>query len=259
MVKEGETRYIKSPTEVGTGRAKDEKAPLSEIIEVLNERFGTQFTEEDRLFFQQIKEKPPEQAGDQTALANRSTKSLGSKMVEDLMIERMADNDRSLRYIATRSSSGGFPILAREIFSDPGEDQAVPETAASGAFNRSAGERVAWRPGPTLVPDRLQVTSRGPSRPSRFSRTRAKTRSRWRPFPRGCRLLRPRDRARGGRLRRRGEPDDARQRDHRRGSFSNRQRRDGCARGGGGGTILRDEQQARASRTASSPGNASRK
>jgi hypothetical protein len=31
--------------------------PLSEIIEVLNERFGTQFTEEDRLFFQQIKEK----------------------------------------------------------------------------------------------------------------------------------------------------------------------------------------------------------
>ena len=48
---------VKSPTEVGTGKAKDEKAPLSEIIEVLNERFGTQFTEEDRLFFQQIKEK----------------------------------------------------------------------------------------------------------------------------------------------------------------------------------------------------------
>jgi type I restriction enzyme R subunit len=38
-------------------RRQDEKAPLSEIIEVLNERFGTQFSEEDRLFFQQIKEK----------------------------------------------------------------------------------------------------------------------------------------------------------------------------------------------------------
>lgn len=31
--------------EVGTGKAEDEKAPLSEIIEVLNKRFGTAFTE----------------------------------------------------------------------------------------------------------------------------------------------------------------------------------------------------------------------
>ncbi len=37
--------------------AKDEQAPLSEIIEVLNARFGTQFAGEDRRFFQQIKEK----------------------------------------------------------------------------------------------------------------------------------------------------------------------------------------------------------
>ena len=35
----------------GTGKAKEEKAPLSEIIKVLNDRFGTNFTEEDRLFF----------------------------------------------------------------------------------------------------------------------------------------------------------------------------------------------------------------
>ena len=28
-------QYVKSPTEVGTGKAKDEKAPLSEIIDVL--------------------------------------------------------------------------------------------------------------------------------------------------------------------------------------------------------------------------------
>ena len=66
-----ETQYVKSPAEVGTRKAKDKKAPLSEIIEVLNERFGTHFTEEDRLFFQQIKEKAcnSEQVV-QTALAN---------------------------------------------------------------------------------------------------------------------------------------------------------------------------------------------
>ena len=48
---------VKSPTDVGTGKAREEKAPLSEIIEVLNDRFGTSFTEEDRLFFEQIREK----------------------------------------------------------------------------------------------------------------------------------------------------------------------------------------------------------
>lgn len=40
-----------SPTEVDTGIAKDEKVPLSEIIGVLNEYFGIEFTEEGRLFF----------------------------------------------------------------------------------------------------------------------------------------------------------------------------------------------------------------
>lgn len=48
---------MKSPTDVGTGKAKDEKVPLSEIIKVLNERFGTNFTDEDRFFFEQIREK----------------------------------------------------------------------------------------------------------------------------------------------------------------------------------------------------------
>ena len=53
----GEAATVKSPTDVGTGKATDEKAPLSEVITVLNDRFGTDFTEEDRLFFEQIKEK----------------------------------------------------------------------------------------------------------------------------------------------------------------------------------------------------------
>jgi type I restriction enzyme R subunit len=120
-VKEGEPQYVKSPTEVGTGKAKDEKAPLSEIIEVLNARFGTQFTEEDRLFFQQIKEKAcrSEQII-RTALANPLDKfELGiRKLIEDLMIERMGENDKIVtRYMADREFQGSaFPILAKEIF-----------------------------------------------------------------------------------------------------------------------------------------------
>ena len=102
-------------------KAKDEKAPLSEIIEVLNERFGTQFSEEDRLFFLQIKEKACNT--DQvvrTALANPLDKfELGvRKLIEDLMIERITENDEIVtRYMADRDFQGAaFPVLAREIF-----------------------------------------------------------------------------------------------------------------------------------------------
>ena len=130
-VKEGEARYVKSPTEVGTGAAKDEPAPLSEIIEVLNERFGTQFAEEDRLFFQQIKEKAcNSELIVRTALANPLDKfELGTrKLIEDLMIERMAENDLMIermaendqivtRYMADMEfQASAFPVLAREIF-----------------------------------------------------------------------------------------------------------------------------------------------
>jgi type I restriction enzyme R subunit len=120
-LKDGEAPYVKSPTEVGTSRAKDEKAPLSEIIEVLNERFGTHFTEEDRLFFQQIKERAcSNKQIIQTALANPLDKiELGiRKLIEDLMIERMGENDKIVtRYMADKDFQGSaYPILAKDIF-----------------------------------------------------------------------------------------------------------------------------------------------
>lgn len=40
--------------EAGIKRASEEKAPLSEIIKVLNDRFSTEFTEADKLFFDQM-------------------------------------------------------------------------------------------------------------------------------------------------------------------------------------------------------------
>ena len=118
---EGEAQPINSPTDTGTGKPKEEKAPLSEIIQVLNERFGTQFTEEDRLFFQQIKEKAcNSERVIQTALANPLDKfELGiRKLIEELMIERMGENDKIVtRYMADQEFQGSaFLILAREIF-----------------------------------------------------------------------------------------------------------------------------------------------
>ena len=120
-LKAGEPEGVYSPTDVGTGKAKEEKAPLSEIIQALNERFGTAFTEEDRLFFEQIKARAIGNAQViQTAKANPLDKfQLGvRKLIEDLMIQRMGENDK----IVTRYMDDGefqrtaFPLLAREIF-----------------------------------------------------------------------------------------------------------------------------------------------
>jgi type I restriction enzyme, R subunit len=121
-LREGEGEYgVKSPTDVGTGKAKEEKAPLSEIIEVLNDRFGTNFTEEDRLFFEQIKEKAtksPEVV--RLRRANPFDKfQLGLRqMLEDLMIQRMRENDKIVsRYMDDKAfEDAAFAVLSRVIY-----------------------------------------------------------------------------------------------------------------------------------------------
>jgi type I restriction enzyme R subunit len=51
----GETQTLTGPAEVGTGKPKDEDlSPLSAVITLVNERFGTDFNESDKLFMQQI-------------------------------------------------------------------------------------------------------------------------------------------------------------------------------------------------------------
>jgi len=51
----GETRTVYGATEVGTGSPPEEHtSPLSAIIQIINDRFGTDFTEEDKLLFEQI-------------------------------------------------------------------------------------------------------------------------------------------------------------------------------------------------------------
>ena len=112
---------VKSPTDVGSGKAKDEKAPLSEIIQILNERFGTNFTEEDRLFFEQIREKATNTpAIIKLRQANPFDKfKLGlRKMIEDLMIQRMGENDKIVtRYMDDKAfENEAFAVLSKVIY-----------------------------------------------------------------------------------------------------------------------------------------------
>jgi len=53
-LQKGEEGELSGTTEAGLKRAKEEEALLSEIINVLNDRFGTEFEEADKLFFDQI-------------------------------------------------------------------------------------------------------------------------------------------------------------------------------------------------------------
>lgn len=53
-LQKGEEGELSGTSEAGLKREKDEKVFLSEIINVLNDRFGTDFEEADKLFFDQI-------------------------------------------------------------------------------------------------------------------------------------------------------------------------------------------------------------
>ena len=55
LEKDGETE-LHPITEAGTKKEKEELARLSEIIEILNDKFGTDFTDADKYFFTQIEE-----------------------------------------------------------------------------------------------------------------------------------------------------------------------------------------------------------
>jgi type I restriction enzyme R subunit len=118
---EGDSKGVKSPTDVGTGKAKEEKVPLSEIIKVLNERFGTNFTDEDRFFFEQIREKA---ASNEQVIRLRQANpfdkfQLGLRhLIEELMVQRMVDNDKIVnRYMDDNEfGSAAFAVLSKAIY-----------------------------------------------------------------------------------------------------------------------------------------------
>jgi len=94
-LKTGEPEALYGPTEVGTGQA-DEDVHLSTLVGKLNERFGTEFTPADQLFFDQVRE---------TAVANEQLRQavmansienfepVFNKHLENLFVERMDGNE----------------------------------------------------------------------------------------------------------------------------------------------------------------------
>jgi len=99
----GEVTPVYGPTEVGTGVSHGEQVELSQLIDILNERFGTIFKPGDQLFFDSIREDAMADSGlRQVAMAN-SMENFGYvflKALEGLFIDRMEQNeDITARYL----------------------------------------------------------------------------------------------------------------------------------------------------------------
>ena len=118
---EGEADPLKGPTDVGTARAKEEEVTLSSLIDHLNERFGTDFTEADQLFFDQIRASAVNNEDIAQAARANSFKDFASfldRMLDDLFIARMEGNEEIFSRVMTDTEfrSAAHEHLAEEIF-----------------------------------------------------------------------------------------------------------------------------------------------
>ena len=86
---------LKGPSDVGTGRIEDEQVPLSRVVDVLNERFGTEFTGSDELFWDQVRadataDESVRNAGEANTIDNFA--HIFDRKLEELVIGRMDRN-----------------------------------------------------------------------------------------------------------------------------------------------------------------------
>ena len=92
----GKAHALDGPTEVGSGLAREEAVPLSQLIDVINERFGTDFNQADQLFFDQIVEAAVGDDGlRQAAAVNPEDKFrlVFKNLLDHLFVERLDQNE----------------------------------------------------------------------------------------------------------------------------------------------------------------------
>ena len=92
----GDARRLDGPTEVGSGLVRPQPVPLSQLIDVVNERFGTDFNQADQLFFDQIVEAAMADEGLQQAAAvnpGDEFELVFKNLLENLFVERMDQNE----------------------------------------------------------------------------------------------------------------------------------------------------------------------
>ena len=95
-LRDGEARALDGPSEVGSGLVREQEVPLSQLIDIVNERFGTDFNQADQFFFDQIVEAA---VGDESlrhaAEVNPENRFalVFDNLLRQLFIERMDQNE----------------------------------------------------------------------------------------------------------------------------------------------------------------------
>jgi type I restriction enzyme R subunit len=141
-LKQGQARPLDGPKEVGSGALHDDRIVLSRLIDMLNERFGTDFNQADQLFFDQITEiAVDDERLQQAAKVNPVEKFslVFGNLLETLMLERMDQNEA---------------IVARYM-NDPEFQRAVGERLATQAYERLGG--APGRPKPKIYQKRKRT------------------------------------------------------------------------------------------------------
>ncbi len=92
----GREEPVSGPTAVGTGIARGDEIELSKLIDLLNERFGTEFKPGDQLFFDSIREDAVADTNLRQAAIANTMENFGyvfRKALEGLFIDRMEQNE----------------------------------------------------------------------------------------------------------------------------------------------------------------------
>ena len=95
-LRDGKASPLDGPSEMGSGQVRPQPVPLSQLIDIVNERFGTDFNQADQLFFDQIVEAAMTDDGlRQAAMVNPDDKFrlVFENLLENLFIERMDQNE----------------------------------------------------------------------------------------------------------------------------------------------------------------------
>lgn len=96
VLEKGKGGEVAAPTEVGTGAAPEVKIELSQLIDILNDRFGTEFKPGDQLFFDSIREDAVSDTYLREAATANTMENFGyafRKQLESLFINRMDQNE----------------------------------------------------------------------------------------------------------------------------------------------------------------------
>ena len=132
---DGYARALDGPKEVGTGVVREKPIAFSQLIDELNQRFGTDFNQADQLFFDQLTETAIEDERlRQAAQVNPEDKFslVFANLLEALMFERMDQNEAIVarymgdsqfqRQVASRLAKEAYRKLGRQIVTSKNKD-----------------------------------------------------------------------------------------------------------------------------------------